>query len=161
LHDAGHRRRGAQGLPAGNRSGARALHAGAVQQGHGRRHRGAADRGPLCRRPQGGAASVTGALVRSAALGACAMLISDAGAATGFAEGARIWLVEDPATPQPMRRPPLLNTLRDVGIALEICWRANEPPLAQARPGMNVTVMLAFPKTGPPLGEPPLPSITP
>jgi len=104
---------------------------------------------------------VTGALVRSAALGACAMLISDAGAATGFAEGARIWLVEDPATPQPMRRPPLLNTLRDVGIALEICWRANEPPLAQARPGMNVTVMLAFTKTGALLGEPRFTYITP
>ena len=104
---------------------------------------------------------MTGALVRSAALGACAMLISDAGAATGFAEGARIWLVEDPATPQAPRRRPLLNTLRDVGIALEICWRANEPPLAQARPGMNVTVMLAFTKTGALLGEPRFTYMTP
>jgi hypothetical protein len=48
----------------------------------------------------------------------------------------------------------MLNTLVDVARALEACWEANEPPLAQARPGMNVTVMLTFTRTGAIFGEP-------
>jgi hypothetical protein len=48
----------------------------------------------------------------------------------------------------------VLNTLVDVAAALETCWIANEPPLAQARPGMNVTVMLNFTRTGEIFGEP-------
>ncbi|HEY4918606.1 MAG TPA: hypothetical protein VII40_00745 [Xanthobacteraceae bacterium] len=48
----------------------------------------------------------------------------------------------------------VLNTLADIAAALEICWEANEPPLADARPGMNVTVMLTFTRTGEILGEP-------
>ncbi len=96
------------------------------------------------------------ALARYAALGACAALMS---VATGTeacvgAEAGRAWQVEDPTTPPPPQHPPQLNTLKDVWIALEICWRANEPPLDQARPGMNITVMLAFTKTGALLGEP-------
>jgi hypothetical protein len=47
-----------------------------------------------------------------------------------------------------------LNTLRDVGTALEICWLANEPPLDQARPGMTVTMMLTFTRSGALQGEP-------
>jgi hypothetical protein len=66
-----------------------------------------------------------------------------------------------PTPAQPPRRIPQLNTLRDVGIALEICWEANEPPLAQARPGMNVTVMLTFNKKGEILGEPRFTYVTP
>jgi hypothetical protein len=66
-----------------------------------------------------------------------------------------------PAPAQPPRRMPQLNTLRDVGLALEICWEANEPPLAQARPGMNVTVMLTFNKKGELLGEPRFTYVTP
>jgi hypothetical protein len=58
-------------------------------------------------------------------------------------------------------RPPLLNTLRDVGLALEVCWRVNEPPLAQARPGMNVTVMLTFTRSGALQGEPRFTYVTP
>jgi hypothetical protein len=111
---------------------------------------------------------VTGALAQLTALGACAAVMSVAaasevrsGAAARLAEGGLVWRVEDPGTPQPARRPPLLNTLRDVGMALEICWRANEPPLAQARPGMNVTVMLAFTRSGALLGEPRFTYITP
>ncbi len=65
------------------------------------------------------------------------------------------------ATPAPPRRLPQLNTLRDVGLALEICWEANEPPLAQARPGMNVTVMLSFTRSGEILGEPRFTYVTP
>ena len=63
--------------------------------------------------------------------------------------------------PAPTKRMPQLNTLRDVGLALEICWEANEPPLAQARPGMNVTVMLTFNKKGEILGEPRFTFVTP
>ena len=66
-----------------------------------------------------------------------------------------------PAAAQAPQRPPQLNTLRDVAIALEICWRANQPPLAQARPGMNVTVMLAFTRSGELLGEPRFTYMTP
>ena len=65
------------------------------------------------------------------------------------------------AAAQAPQRPPQLNTLRDVAIALEICWRANQPPLAQARPGMNVTVMLAFTRSGELLGEPRFTYMTP
>ncbi len=64
-------------------------------------------------------------------------------------------------TPAHTRRMPQLNTLRDVGLALEICWEANEPPLARARPGMNVTVMLTFTRSGQILGEPRFTYITP
>jgi hypothetical protein len=61
---------------------------------------------------------------------------------------------QDGAKPQAPPRPPELNTLRDIWLALEICWRANEPPLDQARPGMNVTVMLTFMRSGALQGEP-------
>lgn len=98
-----------------------------------------------------------GALARYAALGACAAM----GVAVAAADSGRLWRVEDQGAPQPVRRPPQLNTLRDVGMALEICWRANEPPLEQSRPGMNVTVMLAFTKTGALLGEPRFTYMTP
>jgi hypothetical protein len=101
-----------------------------------------------------------------AALGACAAVSSVAppsGTSAGerAAERSLIWRVEDQAAPHPPRRPPQLNTLRDVGLALEICWRANEPPLDRARPGMNVTAMLAFTRTGALLGEPRFTYITP
>jgi hypothetical protein len=100
---------------------------------------------------------VTGALARYAVFGACAAAMSVASAAAG----GLVWRIEDQAAPQPQRRMPQLNTLRDVGMALEICWRANEPPLEQSRPGMNVTVMLAFTKTGALLGEPRFTYMTP
>ena len=109
---------------------------------------------------------MTGALARYAALCTCAAVIGGAAASDARADAAvaargLLWRVEDPATPQPPRRMPQLNTLRDVGTALEICWRANEPPLEQARPGMNVTVMLAFTKAGTLLGEPRFTYMTP
>ena len=62
--------------------------------------------------------------------------------------------VQDNGTPQPPHRPPVLNTLDDIGLALGICWAAHMPPLAQARPGMNITVMLTFKRSGELLGEP-------
>ena len=69
--------------------------------------------------------------------------------------------VQGEAKPGAPRHLPQLNTLRDVAIALEICWEANEPPPAEARPGMNVTVMLTFTRSGELLGEPRFTYITP
>jgi hypothetical protein len=77
-----------------------------------------------------------------------------AAAAIGLTAGSQGLRAQDGAGPQAPQRPPQLNTLRDVGMALERCWRANEPPLAQARPGMNVTVMLTFTRSGALQGEP-------
>ena len=102
--------------------------------------------------------------VRSMALGACMAVAL--GATAGAGEPAASspeapWRVQAP-DPAPRRfHFRELNTLMDVGRALETCWRANEPPLAQARPGMNVTVMLAFKRTGELLGEPRFTYITP
>ena len=77
--------------------------------------------------------------------------------ALGAAEalGAAASASEPSASPAPRRLHfRVLNTLVDVARALEACWEANEPPLDQARPGMNVTVMLSFTRTGEILGEP-------
>ena len=73
--------------------------------------------------------------------------------ATGLVAGSEA-LAQDPTKPPAPPHLPPLNTLRDVGLALEICWLANEPPLDKARPGMTVTVMLTFTRTGALLGEP-------
>ncbi len=94
------------------------------------------------------------ALAPSLALAAWVPLGMGLGGGVVRAEQAQAPRVQDVPAPAGGRRAPLLNTLRDVGIALELCWEANEPPLAQARPGMNVTVMLSFTKTGELLGEP-------
>jgi hypothetical protein len=77
-----------------------------------------------------------------------------AAAAIGLIAGSQGLHAQDAAKPQAPQRPPMLNTLHDVWLALEICWQANEPPLAQARPGMNVTVMLTFTRSGALQGEP-------
>jgi len=88
------------------------------------------------------------------------------GPASGASEGftrPRMALQHVQATDPAPRLPHFreLNTLVDVARALETCWRANQPPLAQARPGMTVTVMLAFTRTGEILGEPRFTYITP
>jgi hypothetical protein len=54
------------------------------------------------------------------------------------------------STSNPVR----LETLRDIHLAMEICWRANLPPPAQATPGMRVTVRVSFTRIGEILGEP-------
>ncbi len=61
-----------------------------------------------------------------------------------------------PATP-PTAAPQhhlVLNKLDDIGMALETCWEGNLPSADKARPGMMVTVMLTFTRTGALLGEP-------
>lgn len=54
---------------------------------------------------------------------------------------------------------PMLNTLRDVGIALQACWVP--PPLDKARPGTQVTVQFTFTRDGEILGEPRFTFVTP
>jgi hypothetical protein len=93
---------------------------------------------------------VIGALARYAMLGACAAAMAVATAGEG-----PVWRVEEQdAPPVVPRRPPQLNTMRDMGLALDICWVANLPPIEQARPGMTVTVMLTFTRSGALQGEP-------
>jgi len=100
------------------------------------------------------------AIVRCLVLGTFAAAgLGAAAAGEGHAKGlaafcdAELQRAQDSGTPPP-RRPPVLNALHDIGLALSICWAAHLPPVAQARPGMNVTVMLTFTRTGDLLGEP-------
>jgi hypothetical protein len=48
--------------------------------------------------------------------------------------------------------PKVLNTIQDVGAAFRSCWRP--PPMDEARPGMQITVIVSFTRTGEILGEP-------
>ena len=48
--------------------------------------------------------------------------------------------------------PHTLNTLTDLGAALRACWVP--PPLEQARPGMQITVMMSFRRNGELFGQP-------
>ena len=50
------------------------------------------------------------------------------------------------------QNPPGLNTLKDLGSALRACW--TPPPLAQSRPGMQITVQLSFKRNGELFGNP-------
>ena len=103
------------------------------------------------------------AIVRSIALGASIEAAFPAAGGSGACASPRERVQRAPTPdPAPHRlRFRVLNTLADVARALEACWEANEPPLAQARPGMNVTVMLNFTRTGEIFGEPRFTYITP
>jgi len=48
--------------------------------------------------------------------------------------------------------PAQLNTMKDMGTALQACWIP--PPIEQARPGMQITVMMSFKRTGELFGQP-------
>lgn len=66
---------------------------------------------------------------------------------------------ESPLSVQERRNPRLrpnvkLETLKDVHLLMELCWRANLPPNVKAWPGMTVTVRVSFTQTGEVLGEP-------
>ena len=56
------------------------------------------------------------------------------------------------ATSAAAQKPAALNTLKDLGAALRACWMP--PPLAQSRPGMQVTVQLSFKRNGEFFGNP-------
>jgi hypothetical protein len=48
--------------------------------------------------------------------------------------------------------PARLNTMKDMGAALQACWVP--PPIDQSRPGMQITVMMSFKRNGELLGQP-------
>jgi hypothetical protein len=52
-----------------------------------------------------------------------------------------------------------LSTLNDVGEALRECWVP--PPMAEGRPGMEITVLFSFNRAGEILGEPRFTYLTP
>jgi hypothetical protein len=52
-----------------------------------------------------------------------------------------------------------LNTIGDVSSAFKTCWLP--PPLDQARPGMQITVIVSFTRTGEVNGEPRFSYMTP
>ena len=55
--------------------------------------------------------------------------------------------------PSPNQKPQgPINTIREVFAALEACW--SPPSLDQARPGMEITVLLSFTRKGEILGRP-------
>jgi hypothetical protein len=110
----------------------------------------------------GGARPDARPVARGVGLGTCAVLaIGIMATCPGWAgeAGDTLWRVQDNELPQ--RRPPVLNTLKDIGLALGLCWLAHLPPPAQARPGMRVTVMLTFTRSGEILGEPRFTFVTP
>jgi hypothetical protein len=48
--------------------------------------------------------------------------------------------------------PARLNTIKDLGAALQACWAP--PPLDQARPRMQITVQMTFKRNGELFGQP-------
>ena len=48
--------------------------------------------------------------------------------------------------------PARLNTIKDMGAALQACWVP--PPIDQSRPGMQITVQMSFKRNGELLGQP-------
>jgi hypothetical protein len=71
-------------------------------------------------------------------------LAQTTGAALAFAAIATSAAAQKPQAP--------LNTLADLGAALRACWVP--PPLDQSRPGMQITVQMAFRRNGELFGKP-------
>ena len=76
------------------------------------------------------------------ALGQAAGALAMTALATGFFANSA--LAQAPAT--------ALNTLKDLGAALQACWVP--PPIDQSRPGMQITVMMSFRRNGELFGQP-------
>jgi hypothetical protein len=66
------------------------------------------------------------------------------GAALAIAVAATSAAAQKPQAP--------LNTLKDIGAALQACWVP--PPMDQARPGMQITVLMSFRRNGELFGQP-------
>jgi hypothetical protein len=71
-------------------------------------------------------------------------------AQTLIALGIAIAAVATPAAAQKLQAP--LNTLKDIGAALQGCWVP--PPMDQSRPGMQITVQMSFRRNGELFGQP-------
>jgi hypothetical protein len=67
-----------------------------------------------------------------------------------IALGIAIAAVASSAVAQKPQAP--LNTLKDIGAALQACWVP--PPMDQSRPGMQITVQMSFKRNGELLGQP-------
>jgi hypothetical protein len=67
-----------------------------------------------------------------------------AGAASAIAVAATSAAAQKPQAP--------LNTLKDIGAALQACWVP--PPMDQSRPGMQITVLMSFRRNGELFGQP-------
>src|SRR6516165_3820650 len=80
-------------------------------------------------------------LLGGAAAWPLAALISGALVSVVLATGV---LAQKPTVP--------LNTLKAIGVALQACWIP--PPINQAHPGMQITVMMSFNRTGELFGQP-------
>jgi hypothetical protein len=102
---------------------------------------------------------MTALMRHTACLAAAAIGMTASGCLGGAAAAAAVdnlVRVQDPSAPAapPPHHHLVLNTLDNIGMALETCWEGNLPPPDKARPGMMVTVMLTFNRTGALLGEP-------
>jgi hypothetical protein len=81
-------------------------------------------------------------------LAALGILIAGVGRVTGGALAIAV-----AATSAPAQKPQApLNTLKDIGAALQACWVP--PPMDQSRPGMQITVLMSFRRNGELFGQP-------
>jgi hypothetical protein len=81
-------------------------------------------------------------------LAALGILIAGVGRVTGGALA--IAVAATSAATQKPQAP--LNTLKDIGAALQACWVP--PPMDQSRPGMQITVLMSFRRNGELFGQP-------
>jgi hypothetical protein len=97
------------------------------------------------------AGAIAGAVCASAlAINAGAQAATDDPGGVERANLAALSLVQDQSPDENGK--PSLNTIKEVFAAIEACWIP--PPPDQARPGMQITVMLSFKRSGELLGEP-------
>jgi hypothetical protein len=67
--------------------------------------------------------------------------------------GALLKVQNNPPEPSEPKKPTApINTIAEVFAALEACWIP--PPFEQARPGMQITVLVSFKRNGDILGKP-------
>jgi hypothetical protein len=88
--------------------------------------------------------------VQQTAQSLAALGILTAGAVRLAGGALAIAVIATSAAAQKPRAP--LNTLKDVGAALQACWLP--PPMDQSRPGMQITVQMSFKRSGELLGQP-------
>ena len=88
--------------------------------------------------------------VQQTAQSRAALGISIAGAVRVTGAALAIAVAASSAAAQKPQAP--LNTLKDIGTALQGCWVP--PPMDQSRPGMQITVLMSFRRNGELFGQP-------
>jgi hypothetical protein len=100
------------------------------------------------------AIGVSGAMLAAAALVASADALAHVPPVAASNEGIELLRVQaripEPGDPRRPQGP--INTIQDVFAALRKCWIP--PPREQSRPGMQITVLLSFTRSGALLGKP-------